>query len=159
MQGEVLRLQRLIDDLFSLAQVDAVLPALELLPSEASPLIQRMVDAVAQLAWQSGHVQVSAQLPEELPAALVDPARLEQVLANLLRNAVRHTPPGAIVAVSVGIVLTVVGMFIVNAEWGHLYPWALPGLIANDFSRGAAIPVARVLFGSLGRVLAAFVGG
>jgi signal transduction histidine kinase len=59
-----------------------------------------MVDAVAPLAWQSGQVQVSAQLPEGLPAAEVDPARLEQVLANLLRNAVRHTPPGGIVVVS-----------------------------------------------------------
>jgi hypothetical protein len=64
-----------------------------------------------------------------------------------------------VVAVSAGIVLTVAGMFIVNAEWGHLYPWALPGLIANEFSKGASIPVGRVLFGSLGGVLAAFVGG
>ncbi|HEY0753653.1 MAG TPA: ATP-binding protein [Ktedonobacteraceae bacterium] len=37
----------------------------------------------------------------DLPAALVDPGRLEQVLHNLLHNAVRHTPPGGIVAVIV----------------------------------------------------------
>jgi hypothetical protein len=64
-----------------------------------------------------------------------------------------------VVAAAAGIVLTVSGMFIVNAEWGHLYPWALPGLIANDFSKGAAIPVARVLFGFLGGLLAAVAGG
>jgi signal transduction histidine kinase len=40
-----------------------------------------------------------AELPDDLPAAQADPTRLEQVLANLLRNAVRHTPPGGIVAV------------------------------------------------------------
>jgi hypothetical protein len=64
-----------------------------------------------------------------------------------------------VVAVSAGIVLTVAGMFIVNAKWGHLYPWALPGLIANDFSKGAAIPAGRVLFGSLGGLLVAVLGG
>jgi ABC-2 type transport system permease protein len=64
-----------------------------------------------------------------------------------------------VVAASAGIVLTVAGMFIVNAEWGYLYPWALPGLIANGFSKGAAIPVGRVFFGSLGGLLAAVAGG
>jgi hypothetical protein len=64
-----------------------------------------------------------------------------------------------VVAVSAGIVLTVSGMFIVNADWGHLYPWALPGLIANDFTKGAVLPTGRVLFGSLGGLLTAVVGG
>lgn len=64
-----------------------------------------------------------------------------------------------VVAVSAGIVLTVAGMFIVNADWGHFYPWALPGLIANDFSKGAAVPVLRVLFGSLGGLLVALFSG
>jgi signal transduction histidine kinase len=63
------------------------------------PLIRRLVEAVASLAWQLGQVQVLAELPDVLPRALVDPARLEQVLSNLLRNAIRHTPPGGIVAV------------------------------------------------------------
>ncbi len=42
-----------------------------------------------------------ADVPCELPPALVDASRLEQVLQNLLHNAVRHTPPGGIVAVVV----------------------------------------------------------
>ena len=33
-----------------------------------------------------------------LPAVLADERRLEQILANLLRNAICHTPPGGIVA-------------------------------------------------------------
>ena len=37
----------------------------------------------------------------EVPPALVDAGRVEQVLQNLLHNAVRHTPPGGIVAVAV----------------------------------------------------------
>jgi signal transduction histidine kinase len=39
-------------------------------------------------------------VPGNVPPALVDASRLEQVLQNLLHNAVRHTPPGGIVAVA-----------------------------------------------------------
>ena len=37
--------------------------------------------------------------PKQLPLVCADRARLEQILANLVRNAVRHTPPGGIIAV------------------------------------------------------------
>ena len=42
-----------------------------------------------------------AEVPCELPSVLVDGNRLEQVLQNLLHNAVRHTSPGGIIAVVV----------------------------------------------------------
>jgi len=42
-----------------------------------------------------------ADTPSETVNVLVDPQRLEQVLRNLLHNAVRHTAPGGIVAVEV----------------------------------------------------------
>jgi signal transduction histidine kinase len=48
-------------------------------------------------------VEVVAEVPPEPPAVLADPDRLEQVLVNLLRNGVRHTPPGGIVAVLVAV--------------------------------------------------------
>jgi signal transduction histidine kinase len=57
-----------------------------------------MVEAIAPLAWQSGRVEVVADVSKAVPTACVDVERLEQVLANLLRNGVRHTPPGGIVA-------------------------------------------------------------
>jgi signal transduction histidine kinase len=96
--GEVLRLQRLIEDLFTLSQADADGLAMECSPVDVAPVVQRMVDALAPLAWASSRVQVVAELPADLPQVHVDKARLEQILANLLRNAIRHTPPGGIVA-------------------------------------------------------------
>jgi two-component system sensor histidine kinase BaeS len=39
------------------------------------------------------------ELPETLPDVCVDVGRFEQLLTNLLRNALRHTNPGGIVAV------------------------------------------------------------
>jgi signal transduction histidine kinase len=98
-EGEIERLQGLIDDLFALSQVEVDHLAIDCRPAEIGPLVQRVVQAMAPLAWQSGRVQVAAEVAAGLPAAVVDEARLEQVLANLLRNGIQHTPPGGIVAV------------------------------------------------------------
>jgi len=45
-------------------------------------------------------VEVVAEVAPDLPLALVDSNRLNQVLQNLLHNGIRHTPPGGIVAIS-----------------------------------------------------------
>jgi signal transduction histidine kinase len=60
-----------------------------------------MVDTFAPLAWQSHKVEVIAQIGPDVPETRLDEGRLEQILANLLRNGIRHTPPGGIVAVAV----------------------------------------------------------
>ena len=98
-QGEVLRLQGLIDDLFALSQAEAAGLAVDCRPEDVGLIAAGMVEALAPLAWKGGRVEVVAELPPDLPPAVVDRARLEQVLANLLRNAIRYTPPGGIVAV------------------------------------------------------------
>ncbi|MGE5603179.1 MAG: ATP-binding protein, partial [Nitrososphaerales archaeon] len=97
MQGEVLRLQGLIDDLFTLSRADVGGLPIQCAPVNVGEVACRMVEALAPLAWRSGRVQVITDLPEGLPHASADEGRLEQVLANLLRNAIRHTPPGGIV--------------------------------------------------------------
>ncbi len=99
LEQEVRRLERLIDDLFTLARLDAEGLALELAPTDVGEVVRRRVEVVAPLAWERDRVEVVADLPRGLPPALADPGRLEQILANLLRNALRHTPPGGIVAV------------------------------------------------------------
>ncbi len=98
LENEALRLQGLIDDLFTLAQAETGGLELACVPLDVGPVLTRRVEAMAPLAWSSGRVQVVAEVSSELPPAHADPARLEQVLSNLVRNAVRHTPPGGIVA-------------------------------------------------------------
>lgn len=101
MESEITRLQRLIDDLFTLARTEAGGLTLDCRPTDIGPLVQEITAAVAPLAWQSGRVEVVAELPPDLPPACVDGERLKQVLVNLLRNGVRHTPPGGIVVAAV----------------------------------------------------------
>ncbi|WP_069803916.1 sensor histidine kinase [Thermogemmatispora onikobensis] len=101
MEAEVLRLQRLVEDLFALACAEVGRLTLRCVPTDVGELVRRLVEARAPLAWQSGRVQVVAETPPVGPLALVDPERLAQALQNLLHNGIRHTPPGGIVAVAV----------------------------------------------------------
>ena len=100
MEQETLRLQTLIEDLFTLSRAEVGGLVMQLEPTDVGPVIQRCVAAQAPLAWQAGRVTVTADLPEPLPVIHVDPVRLEQIIHNLLRNGIRHTPPGGIVAIS-----------------------------------------------------------
>jgi signal transduction histidine kinase len=99
MEREVGHLQMLIEDLFTLSRAEVGELVLANEPMDVSAIVRRMVDTVAPLAWQSGRVEVVAQVSPDLPSALADERRLGQVLSNLLHNGVRHTPPGGIVAV------------------------------------------------------------
>ena len=96
---EIARLQTLIDDLFTLSRAEVGQLALHCQPIELEPLIGRVIETSAALAWQTGRVQVSAEVAPDLPPALIDEGRFEQVLRNLLHNAIRHTPPGGIVVI------------------------------------------------------------
>jgi signal transduction histidine kinase len=152
MEGEVLRLQRLIDDLFTLSRLEVEQLTMTCRPTDVAPVVQRIVDAVAPLAWNSGRVEVVAELPGEPPVACVDEARLEQILANLLRNGVRHTPPGGIVAVvataeedAVKIEVRDTGEGIPAEELPHIWERFYRGESARtDDVRGAGLGLALV---------------
>jgi len=100
MASEIERLQRLIDDLFTLSRAEIGRLPLAIQPTDVAALVRRCVEAVAPLAWERGRVEVLADAQAALPPALVDPDRIEQVVRNLLANAVRHTPPGGLVLLS-----------------------------------------------------------
>ncbi|MBV9171346.1 MAG: two-component sensor histidine kinase, partial [Chloroflexi bacterium] len=98
-EQEIGRLQQLIEDLFAIAQSELGKLTLRLEPTDVDALVQRLVSTSAPLAWRQRRVQVLAEPSSSgLPMALADQQRLEQVLSNLLNNAVRHTPPGGLVA-------------------------------------------------------------
>lgn len=97
---EVVRLQRLIDDLFVLSRAETGSLPLEIRPTDATALLSRCAEAASEGAWRAGRVEVIQTAEEDLPPVLADGGRLEQVVRNLISNAVRHTPPGGIVALS-----------------------------------------------------------
>lgn len=59
-------------------------------------------DAVRRARGQAGRggARLALHAEDELPRIVVDPEAVQQVLANLLQNALRHAPPGSEVTVS-----------------------------------------------------------
>ena len=152
MEREVGHLQMLIEDLFTLSRAEVGELVLACEPVNVGAIVHRIVDTVEPLAWQGGRIEVVAQVPADLPLALADGRRLEQVLSNLLHNGVRHTPPGGIVAViaateegSVRIEVRDTGEGIPPEELPYVWERFYRGQSARtEDSRGAGLGLALV---------------
>lgn len=97
---EVLRLQHLIDDVFALARADIDQLQYDVKPLEISAVLERVAATMRQQAWQARKIDVILDYRPQLPLVCADETRIEQCLYNLLRNAVRHTPPGGLIRIA-----------------------------------------------------------
>jgi two-component system sensor histidine kinase BaeS len=86
-------LDRLVEDLRTLELVDAGQLALERSDVDCARLLRRIAARFAPQA-EARSQRIEAAPAEDLPPADADPQRLEQILGNLIGNALRHTPDG-----------------------------------------------------------------
>jgi signal transduction histidine kinase/HAMP domain-containing protein len=91
----------LIDDLLDLARLDRGALILDRKPVFLSEVIQRSLDTVALMAEARGVVLILAPLPEPMPPIRADALRLQQILWNLLANAIQFSPQHGRVVVRV----------------------------------------------------------
>jgi signal transduction histidine kinase len=96
---EVNLLSRLVDDLQELALADAGELKLERQPEELSMLINKSALAIQPTASEKG-INLSVEIPGNLPPVLIDYQRVNQVLHNLMANAIIHTASGGQIKVS-----------------------------------------------------------
>ncbi len=87
----------LIGELLDAARIDAGVLSVSPEPSDMAVLVDR---AVGLFQSGEGRSNVSVELPPDLPRALADRRRVEQVLTNLLANAARHSPESSAIRVS-----------------------------------------------------------
>jgi signal transduction histidine kinase len=99
MQAEVQHLQRLVDDLRTLSLADAGELKLHLESVLPGELLERVVSAYRHQAEQQ-KIKLGLNVNSDLAEIQVDPERMEQVLGNLVSNAMRYTPKGGEIILS-----------------------------------------------------------
>jgi signal transduction histidine kinase len=100
-RAEIARMERLAQDLLTLARSDAGGLELMTAPVEMEAIASEVVRRTKPLAQSKG-VQLSLQgLADPEAVVEVDPDRMQQVLLILIDNAIKHTPSGGKVDVSV----------------------------------------------------------
>jgi signal transduction histidine kinase len=86
-------LERLIEDLRTLALAEAGKLRLRREPTDLRALLSDIAAAFAAQADAAG-VELTVDASGDLGSIEIDPARIREVIANLLTNALRHTPRG-----------------------------------------------------------------
>ena len=98
MRVNVNSLSTLIDDLFELSRIEAGDIEWSIRQVELGMLVDETVAAMQPEAGAKG-VEIRTQLSEQELRAQADPEKVQRVLFNLIRNAIRHTPADGTVTV------------------------------------------------------------
>lgn len=116
---------------------------------EADALVTRSVslaDLTAQIIFEvqsqtTRHVIKSVPAHQHLPLVRVDPEKIEQVMSNLLGNAVKYSPEGGDIDVEIRLVWDEKEL---AAQFGDAPPLKLPCLIVSVADSGIGIPEAEL---------------
>jgi signal transduction histidine kinase len=141
---EITVMSRLLDDLQTFSTAEAGALRLHRSRLEPGQLVEDVVEAFRSQA-DDAHVSVEARVAEGLPEIDVDPVRIGEVLANLLSNAVRHTPPGGSVVIAaestpegIAFVVTDTG----DGIPGDVLPHVFDRFVKTEDSGGAGLGLA-----------------
>jgi signal transduction histidine kinase len=89
-------MKRLVDDLLDAARIEAGTLELQMERSDARDLVRAVVDLFEPVA-RAHHLVTD--IPKQPVMLMCDPVRLEQVLTNLINNAIKYSPRGGTVRV------------------------------------------------------------
>lgn len=95
-------LARLIDDLRTLSLSEAGVLKLHPEPTDLARLVEEVAVGHRAAADEAG-VDLTVEASGDLPTLEIDPARIRQVVGNLIANALRFTPAGGRVSVDAGL--------------------------------------------------------
>ncbi|OQY24397.1 MAG: hypothetical protein B6I35_01620 [Anaerolineaceae bacterium 4572_32.2] len=85
------RMQLLVSDLQDVSRIETGQLLLELRTIALADVLKDVLQAT-QVEMDARSQQLTVELPEDLPPVCADPARLTQILINLLSNAYKYTP-------------------------------------------------------------------
>jgi signal transduction histidine kinase len=97
--AEIVFLNKLIDDLFELAQLDADKVSFEMAPDSLSDLISDTLNTFGPLAKKK-QVTLTADVSSNLDPVVMNSSRIGRVLTNIVDNAIQHSLPGGAIQLS-----------------------------------------------------------
>ena len=99
MDTEVDALTQMVQELLELSRVESGKAPLRLIPT---PVAEVVIPPIERLRPQAERAElaVTVSLPPRLPLILADAERAQQVITNLVHNAIKFTPAGGMVSVS-----------------------------------------------------------
>ena len=101
--GEVDHLVGLVDELLDLARLESGRAVLKVESCDPATLLTRAVERLRPQMERAG-LQLQVEIPQDLPPVRVDRVRIEQVMINLVHNAVKFTPAGGEIVVTADLV-------------------------------------------------------
>jgi PAS domain S-box-containing protein len=117
----------LINDLLDVGQSDNGTLAVDPRPADPAEIVVEACDSMRPLAAEKSQ-QLSHDLPGDLPVIRADDGRIQQVLSNLIGNAIKFTEPGGSIRVTArpvaeGVLFTVVddGPGVPEEDLPHLF--------------------------------------
>lgn len=101
---EVDTLIRLVNDLHDLSQIEAGRIALQMASTSPAAVLWHARERIQPQA-DAHHISIHVDVPTTIPYMLVDVGRIDQVLLNLLHNAVKYTPDHGTITIGAGAIL------------------------------------------------------
>ena len=92
------RMERLVKDLLRLARLDAGQETRELVACDLPGVLNGVVNELAP-AIEARRSRIALTVPSEMTTIVSDPAKLHDVMRNLIENAVHYSPEGTVVEV------------------------------------------------------------
>jgi len=151
-------MQRLIQDLLDVSAIESGRLTMHREPSTVSSIVEAVIPMVQNAADERG-LTLSRMIVAPVPAVDVDAMRIEQVLANLLVNAVKFTDAGGTVSVHVDATPPFVYVQVRDTGCG-IPPDALPHIFNRYWHAGRQSPLASTGLGlSIARGIVEAHGG
>jgi signal transduction histidine kinase len=91
-------MKTLVDDFLDVARIESGQLELDLQPADLSGIIDSSV-ALSEILARKRDISLSSNCNQEVPRILLDGAKIEQVLNNLIANAIEHSEPGSTVEI------------------------------------------------------------
>jgi two-component system sensor histidine kinase KdpD len=91
---EARRLDKLVSNLLDMSRIESG----ELRPEKDWYSIDEVIEAVTQrLESRATEHQLTVQIAENLPMVMLDFTQIDQVITNIVQNAIKYTPPGTLI--------------------------------------------------------------